>query len=648
MSDSENLKQIIGNSARDMILKDYGLPLKDINKCWLHNDNTPSMSWDSDLLTFKCFGCHETYDIFDHYQQFMGMSFPEALESLAGDCGYQLKDEYKPSKLKKKARVLVTKEYNDKMSSFRYEQESWKSYIENQMLPNLNPDNLAIYDLKGTDLEILFFHKELVSNELVTCFTKRRKLDGSLYQMESSTPKEISVAGGQQCFFGQQTLFNLKGEFKSHVIITEGHKDCLVAYHECVLLGIHDTYGVLSLPNGSQSLKTAIQDSPLFRRWAKKASSIILIPDYDQAGKALVDGAKDLLPAEKTFWCDLGKLSDKLDKGTDIEELIAAGESLETILELQEPIPIDQCISLRDISVKNVEHGIDSGFATHDWNDSGLKMGNVTLVTGFRGNGKSTLVRQILASVAMQGFKSFCWFGEGSMEEEKSRFIRACARRGKIVSYQNRVGRTLFKPDSEMEADFNQHLADFFTFYQMPHDPTIDPFDNLMQKMRHYAKLGHKVFSIDNLMVLTAGYGSNELSMQKKIIAVLKDFALKYQVHVILIAHPKKGEGNQSVSGSGNIENTVDTLLRYIRVSGDAARTIAASTDIPDIETQFITAVVLNEKVRNEGESNPMFLEWDSERGVCRDIAYIDNLLPVAEEYFRKSWFSRPCKEVYL
>jgi len=155
---------------------------------------------------------------------------------------------------------------------------------------------------------------------------------------------------------------------------------------------------------------------------------------------------------------------------------------------------------------------------------------------------------------------------------------------------------------------------------------------------------------IDNLMVLTSSYGAGgkELAAQKRIVASLKVFALEYGVHVLLLAHPKKGEGFQSVGGSGNIENTCDTLLRYVRVKGDAARQMSEASELPCAEVENISAVVLNEKVRDEGEDNIMFLEWDSTKGMVRDVAYIPGLRECADRYEKQGFFSRSAKEIYL
>lgn len=649
MTDTENIKSILGDSARDIIVQDLALNLRGEMVCCPfpeHYDKKPSCQWKGDA--FHCYTCSKQYDIFEHYQTHKGLSFPESLEELAKMSGHIIRDDYIKPRLRRKTTVSVKPEYTEKLNKLKYEANKSEDYLSSK---NISHDVATkMYWCQSSTSEIFFKHFEFTNKQWVECFSKRRQLSGENYKFEDVDVKEFSLPGGQQCFFGLQTLFNSKNEFKSYAIITEGHTDCLRTMTASVEEGLDDIYAVLSVPNGSGSLKTALENSPTFTRWLKKAKGIIFIPDFDEAGKKLIFDAKEYLPNQITKWCDLSKVTERIKDKTDVSDLLDCYQSIESILAIQEPVHQDGCTSLRDIGVKDVEHGINSGFATLDWNDSGLKMGGFTIITGFRGMGKTTLVRQMIAAAAMQGEKCFCWFGEGSVESEKSRFARLCSTKGCIESYQNEAGRTIFKPSQEMIDDFDDTIADKITLYKMTSDVNVDPFDDMIDKMKYYASCGHKIFMIDNLMVLTSSYGAGgkELAAQKRIVASLKVFALEYGVHVLLLAHPKKGEGFQSVGGSGNIENTCDTLLRYVRVKGDAARQMSEASELPCAEVENISAVVLNEKVRDEGEDNIMFLEWDSTKGMVRDVAYIPGLRECADRYEKQGFFSRSAKEIYL
>ncbi len=58
--------------------------------CVFHQEKSPSMSLDTGRGLFYCHGCHTSGDIFDFVMETRGLSFPDALEFLAGRAGITL------------------------------------------------------------------------------------------------------------------------------------------------------------------------------------------------------------------------------------------------------------------------------------------------------------------------------------------------------------------------------------------------------------------------------------------------------------------------------------------------------------------------------------------------------------------------------
>ena len=58
--------------------------------CPFHQEKTPSLSIDPARGLFYCHGCHKGGDVFTLVQETQGMSFPEALQTLAGQAGITL------------------------------------------------------------------------------------------------------------------------------------------------------------------------------------------------------------------------------------------------------------------------------------------------------------------------------------------------------------------------------------------------------------------------------------------------------------------------------------------------------------------------------------------------------------------------------
>ncbi len=338
-----------------------------------------------------------------------------------------------------------------------------------------------------------------------------------------------------------------------------------------------------------------------------------------------------------------GSLNNKTNKIQRLLEINSGSESWDDweLNYLPKLIVTENVLNSSQIKTKVVESGFSSGFATHDYNDSGMKGANVTLLTGKRNQGKTTFSRQLVVASALQGIKSFVWYGEGDKEVEKGYFTRIIAREGEIESSDNGYGRTVWYANDLAEERFDKHYAPYIDMYVKPIDLKIPVFEDLISRMTDKAKQGVKLFVIDNMMKLTADQ-KNTNTAQIMIIAKLKEFADYYNVHIVLIAHPRKGDGDQSVSGAMEQENTADTILRFKRIF--SASGLGKEDNFPSAESHKVTAVVLNEKVRNGGKQYPMYMEFDEIRQINIDISYLPELETIADEYREDGKYSRTAR----
>jgi hypothetical protein len=122
-------------------------------------------------------------------------------------------------------------------------------------------------------------------------------------------------------------------------------------------------------------------------------------------------------------------------------------------------------------------------------------------------------------------------------------------------------------------------------------------------------------------MVMCDRTGNNLFSEQKQIALALKQFCEETKTHVILIAHPKKGEGNQDVSGATEVINLADTILRYMRLTDEDKSKLIK--DNPEKESYYkkVSAQLVVEKIRDEGRSKTAYFEWEAERGILWDLS---------------------------
>lgn len=302
---------------------------------------------------------------------------------------------------------------------------------------------------------------------------------------------------------------------------------------------------------------------------------------------------------------------------------------------------IDNAESLKSIdNIKKsegvlIEDGISTGFLTWDANDSGLKDGRFDLLIGPRGHGKTTISRQVNIAVAKQGIGVFNFCGETSIKEEKTNLSRLCALEGEMQKRDNLGGRTLYYPTKAAFDRFNEHYAKYIHLC----DASIcknqeNLFNTIFRQMKQLAKNNVKVFIIDSMMKINNAPGNKRFTEQKMIVQTLKDFAVEYQVHVILIVHPSKH--HQGTSGVAEQENLADSIFRYSRIFEDKdIDKIFPSSNLPEEEKKNISAILLTEKIRDQGATSTMFLEFDSVRGA---VVEINQTMKAREYEANKMW----------
>lgn len=103
-------------------------------------------------------------------------------------------------------------------------------------------------------------------------------------------------------------------------------------------------------------------------------------------------------------------------------------------------------------------------------------------------------------------------------------------------------------------------------------------FDLIAQSIRD---LGCKFILIDNLMTALEEDPAQDLfRQQSNFLTKLTKIAKGFDVTIFLIAHPKKGNdnSNDSISGSGDITNRANIVLRYQRDTKDINQSLIMVT----------------------------------------------------------------------
>ena len=210
-----------------------------------------------------------------------------------------------------------------------------------------------------------------------------------------------------------------------------------------------------------------------------------------------------------------------------------------------------------------------SNISQLDYMIKGFELGCMTIWTGVTNMGKSTVLTKIAKESLVQNEKVFFFNGEQTKDDFKNNLYKQFAPREKI--YQKQYKNTNISDYYVSEA-YSKYLSlkydDKIFVYN---NDIIKTIDMLIGAMTECYKQGVRVFIIDNFMQIDIP-SENIFQEQTRIAESLRAFAVNNNVHIHLVAHPKKIEDRQirlslyDVSGSMNLVNKAYNVISIIRV----------------------------------------------------------------------------------
>lgn len=371
--------------------------------------------------------------------------------------------------------------------------------------------------------------------------------------------KEWSSKDGKPILFGMD-----KVSFNQPLVITEGQVDAMSLYEAGIT-------NVVSVPMGCNNLEWI----KLCWDWLDKFSMFILFGDNDAPGRDMINTVVKRLGEDRCMLPPKYPIINKEEGPTQLKDaneiLYYCGpEVLKDIFNQCEPAPVEGVLNLSDVRLVNPQSipRIATRIPTLDKAIAGFAEGGLTVISGKRGEGKSTISGIFLLN-AIDDEKSVAAY---SGELSSSNFLnwimcQACDR--ELMSYykDDRIGKKYSQVPYDVQQRIRTWMDDKFYLYD---NSCVKEGESLIDSvLKRFAlcarRYGCKLFLVDNLMMLTSGI-EEELKMQAKITAALKQFAVRYKVHVILVAHPRKTPAGQAfssddVAGSAAITNLADIVM---------------------------------------------------------------------------------------
>lgn len=281
-----------------------------------------------------------------------------------------------------------------------------------------------------------------------------------------------------------------------------------------------------------------------------------------------------LLPREGAF-----------GKSTRIRDVLASGgrKAVDHLLLGAVEQPMEGLLDLAD--VERVDPGdsiaVMSGLKALDQAIGGFAPAELSVWTGKRGSGKSTLLCQLLLNAIDQGFPVCAYSGELAAWRFKQWALLQAAGVGHIEPKRDRVSGKLyyFTPREIADRIDGWWKGKFFLYDNRvagsgDEDSILSVFEYAVRRF------GCCVFLVDNLMTARFNGGSDEnfFRAQSRFTGRLVEFAKKHEVHVHLVAHPRKGENGKKslltaddVGGSADITNRADNAFSLERLSAEDA-----------------------------------------------------------------------------
>ena len=397
--------------------------------------------------------------------------------------------------------------------------------------------------------------------------------------------------GMNHCNFENKTL-----------VMTEGQIDSL----SCAAAGIENA---VSVPLG----KNGFTWVPYCFDFLGRFDELIIFGDCEDGEVTLLDGMRTRFHGK----VKCVRTEDYKDCKDANELLVKYGpEALRTCIDNAEPCVVDGLKHFQDIqrvtlsSLQSMKTGI-----TELDKRCPFIFGELIILTGAAGDGKSTLASQWATMAINQDIPTMIYSGELPDWMVKNWIDFQIAGRNNLNEYYDIEDETYTKI-TEWDA-YSKNL------YMYDVDSTEDNQETLFRiVLKGIQQCGIKFIIIDNLMTAMDNDGEMEVNAaQTEFTKRLAKIAQDRSVLIVLIVHPRKTRAgtfsNEDIAGSSNIVNRAHKIIRYARPDKefrDREGRLWTKEDLPDCPIRMLT--VTKDRITGQTITNgiPLYFEERSKR----------------------------------
>lgn len=524
----------------------------EVNKkglCPWHLENTASFIYNPKSYSFHCFGCGKNTDIIDAFM-YTGKTYLEAVEELFKEANIPYAFGEKGVKTKSQYRYPHEEPLNEKTNAYRY--------LGQRGISKETIDNADVREDSHGNIVFNFYD----SNDVLTLVKYRpsHKIDKGKGEAKCWCQKDADTT---------PLLFNMnRVNINQPLLICEGEIDCLAA--------IESGYtNAVSVPLGANNYGWIEENFD----WLEQFDSIIICSDNDEAGQKMQKECVFRLGSWRTKYIDIPEYSINKETGSKIKmkdiNHVLYYEGKDAVLNLIHnakdtgvPSVVDAS-DVDDIDLDEID-GITSGIKPMDSELQKFFYGTLTILSGKPGAGKTSFLSQIVCNAIDQDKNVWMFSREMPNWMTKSWINYIWAGRHNIKEYKDNNNSNYYKVSVQAKTQMKEYYRKKLFLYR---DDESNQLEALLTSMTDSVrKYGTKLLILDNLMTIDLGQNeNNEMLKQTETINKLIGFAVKYQVAVILVAHPRKmpndmDVGIYDISGSSNIINLAHRTIGLKRI----------------------------------------------------------------------------------
>lgn len=546
-------KEKLGTRNAELIADILELPDFDTknlkSRCPYHSEKTPSFIYNPKSFNFHCFGCSKTVDLID-VQMERGKSFLDSAKYLLEQAGI----EYSFGEQSVKTR----RNYNYPREEPNGEKNDVIEYLGKRKISKNVIDYLDIRQDKSGNCVFNYYD----TNDVLTTVKYRpsHKIEKGSGQPKTWCQKDADTT---------PLLFNMNRVNTSKpLLISEGEIDCASAIEAGYL-------NTVSVPFGAGNYGWIEENWD----WLNQFDTIIIWSDNDEAGLKMRKECLYRLGTWRTKFISTPEFYEKDGKKIrtkDINECLYLGgkEYVMQLIADAKDVPVTSVVDYSELEELDISQmdGVKTGIKPVDNELIKIFYGTLTVLSGRPGSGKTSIVDQTIAQ-AIDGDNPVFLFSKEMPERMSANWFNTIlAGRRNMVEKVSQDG----KKFSVVPYDTQKKMQKFYEkklFIYRDNEP--NDVESVMRSAEECVrKFGCKLIVLDNLMMIDLNCSENDKNTaQTNLMNMLIKFAAKFNVAVVLIAHPRKTQDMNSdiemydISGTSNIINLAMRSIGLRRVS---------------------------------------------------------------------------------